>query len=107
MAGPSRVDSRLGLRKVGAARRERKMKRKIPSQKEPKKVTRIDANSVKNLDTELALPSADTLLKSQSMFIQNLSHFLLMIFLPQLTCLFSGGSVEKKAHLLLLTNAGQ
>jgi hypothetical protein len=33
------------------------------SQKEPKKVTKIDASSVKNLDTDLDLPSVDTLLR--------------------------------------------
>jgi hypothetical protein len=44
------------------------MKRKMPSQKGPKKVTKIDASSVKNLDTDLDLPSVDTLLKNQSMF---------------------------------------
>ena len=42
--------------------------------KRVQKVIRIDASSVKNLDTELALPSVYTLLKDQSMFmfIQNL-----------------------------------
>jgi hypothetical protein len=38
---------------VGAIRRGRKMS----SQKGPKKVTKIDASSMKNLDTELDLPS--------------------------------------------------
>jgi hypothetical protein len=48
------------LKKVGAVRRGRKMKRKKPSQKGPKKVTKIDASFVKNLDTELDHPSVDT-----------------------------------------------
>ena len=68
MAGLNIVDSRLGLRKVGAARRGRKMTRKMPSQKGPKKVTKIDASFVKNLDTELDVPSVYTLLQSQSKF---------------------------------------
>jgi hypothetical protein len=47
LAGLNRVDSRLGLRKVGAKRRGRKMKRKMPSQKGHKNVTKIDASYVK------------------------------------------------------------
>ena len=48
------------LKKVGAVRRGRKMKRKTPSQRGPKKVAKIDASVLKNLDTELDLPSVDT-----------------------------------------------
>ena len=41
------------------------MKRKTPSQKGPKEVTKIDASGVKNLDTELDQPSVDTPSKRQ------------------------------------------
>jgi hypothetical protein len=61
---PKKIYSRLGLREVGAVRRGRKM----PRQKGPKKVTKIYASSMKNLGTDLDLPSVYTMLKSQSMF---------------------------------------
>ena len=61
LGGPNRADSKLGLRKVGVVRRQKKM----TSQKGPKKVTKIDASFARNLGTELDLPNAVTLLKGQ------------------------------------------
>ena len=57
------------------------MKRKTPSQKGPKKVTKIDASFVKNLDTELDHPSVDTpsqrgkyvLIHPKSLFLHSLT----------------------------------
>jgi hypothetical protein len=77
-AGQNRVDSKHGLRKVGVAKRGKKIK--LINLKGPKKATKIDANCVRNLGIELVPPNVVTLRKGLSMLNFIFLTCLLLLF---------------------------